>query len=817
MGNMPTVRAHRKPRTQTTFGAMSSNRKRSHPEIDLPPGWRAARSAENRTYFYHVETRESRWTLPPAATGDQIHAAASKCAYVWLLMNSYTYAAGAVVSAWSLRKLETSAHLVCMVTEDVPAWVRAMLGAVFDRIVEVPRIEQVCIALNTPRKQQLYGTWYNHAFTKWNALGLLEYDKVLFLDADTVVVRPIDDVFLLPAPAGTFSSPWHAPWNRDARRPNPFAEFTHGDAVPEHLVRSALEDHGSVLIGNCVLLPTGKQYSAAFRPWLEHAFPRAFGFSTCSSMFDEQAIAAFMLHARRQWTYLDQAYNAIPWKLDTGWLRGREPRLLHYFGEIKPWNVDVHGRGYHEDMETWAEAAQDLLRAEPQMAVFVTVPHPPPAATQPLAQQPLARPSTSGGFVIDEVVDDLQAHDDVDSGVDSSAVSGVVSEVASGVESSVDSGVGLGVGLGVDSGVGSGVVSDVASGIVSGLDSSAVSGAYDAAAAFKRGERRNETRDDSSLIGLRRANNFVKVGLNVAAVSLLKKRAKGRRVALRIFDVACGTGGDVGKFVKSAKDAGLEIDAYLGADISTQSVDECKRRLAGAGFGTAVAIDLSRRDVGEVLPGLPGVRINSFNIASCQFALHYFFRSEAALRQLARSIGRLLDDGGIFVAVLADAAVAIHDGLRDDPLAQEVVVGPVRMRPHPETRLGGAFAKSAKFGLAYDFFLGQHVQGATEYLTDVDVLARVMREEGHLHLILDVGAADMVRAMVQQRSFWAKTAAEMGMDTDGRWDQVMSLYRAVAFVRDTGDGELTDEVYRSRMFMHSILGIDDTDRYSCHS
>lgn len=722
------------------------SRKRSHGEIDLPPGWRAAQSQDDRTYFYNVETRETRWTFPTAATDEQIHEAASRCAYVWLLMNSYSYAAGAIVSAWSLRRQETSATLVCMVTEDVPAWIRPMLGAVFDRVVQVPRIEQACIALNTPRKQQLYGLWFNHAFTKWNALGLEEYEKVLFVDADTVVVRPMDDIFLLPAPAGTFSSPWHAPWNRDARRPNPFADLRHGDAVPDRLVEAALADHGSVVIGNCVLLPTGRHMASSFRTWLQQAFPRAFGYSTCSSMFDEQAITAFMLHGRRQWTYLDQAYNAIPWKLDTGWLRGRSPCLLHYFGENKPWNVGINGKGYHADMSVWAEVAVDLLKAEPQMAVFVTVPRAPPSEA-PEAEPPSTSASGARAFVVDE---------------------------AQG-------------------------------------DECVVAGAYDATAAFKR----NEARDDSATIGLRRSNNFLKVGLNVAAVSLLRKRAKGQRVALRIFDAACGTGGDVGKFLKSAKDAGMPIEAYLAADVSTESVAACKSRLADAGFGelsAAVAIDLSRRDIGEVLADLPQAKINSFNIASCQFAMHYFFRSEAALRQLARSIGRLLDEGGIFVAIFADVAMQMHDALRDDPLVSHVCVGPVRMTPHPDLRqamTSRACMKAVSFGMGYDVSLGQHVQGATEYLTNVDVLARVMREEAHLHLVLDVGAADMADAMVNHRAFWAKTAADMGVDRDGRWNDVMALYRAAVFIRDTGDGEVHDEVHRSRKFMHSILGIDD--------
>ena len=93
-----------------------------------------------------------------------------RCAFVHLVMKGDSYTPGALVSAYSLRLTGTSAQLVCMVTPDVSADARKRLSVVFDKVVEVPYLTAHCLPLRTQKQRDMYNTWVDVAFTKWNAL-----------------------------------------------------------------------------------------------------------------------------------------------------------------------------------------------------------------------------------------------------------------------------------------------------------------------------------------------------------------------------------------------------------------------------------------------------------------------------------------------------------------------------------------------------------------------------------------------------------------------------------------------------------------------
>lgn len=865
----------------------------SRHEESLAEGWisvgdqTSSSSSSRRRYYVNAEKGVSSWERPPPPNEFDVAAATAGCAYVWLLMNGHEYLPGVLVSMWSVRRTQTCAKLVVMVTPDVVEWARELLELVADSVVLVNPIKARCIPLNTPRKEQLYSMWYDMSFTKWRALGLTSYRKVLFLDADVIVTRCVDELFLLPAPAATFSSPWHAPWNAQARRPNPFCDLCHADLVPPELVHDALHGRGSVCIGTTVLLSPPPPFSSGgtaatfrgpkssagggggggggddvFENWLHaECTSHPFGYPGCSSMYDEQAICGFYASRGQAWTYIDQAYNAIPWKLDTGWLRGRTPAVLHYFGSIKPWSKSQskskeQQQPEYSDFENWDVIARELVAEVPHVGCAVIVSDDilnRTYRTPPLLLKPDHGENKGGGVV------DAKSDDD-----DRQGVGGVMFQ-EEGVEELLrqqqqttrvqkEEEEEQGRGREQDVGVGVGVV--------------AVADRYDRTARFKREEVR---RDESDFIDLRKANNFAKIGLNVAAVNLWKLRSRRHRClevpefGLRIFDVACGTGGDVGKFLKSASDSGCRIQSYLAADISPESVHTCAERLRGkVPEAEAVVVDLSRRDIFHVLPSWAA--ISSFHIASCQFALHYFFESEGSLRLLARSLGRLLTEGGIFVCICADGeevsraillqhhrqrrgrgrgqtfstareatggdASSVQGGEEKaekedkDEEAGVVRYGRAEIRPSVHTverilRLDHESLLPAgeegqrgtlehhhradPFGLDYEFSMGSHVLGVREFVVDRWALDRVFLQEAHMHRILDVCLADLISRMRAKgsSSFWENLAQKMQL-----LDDVVEthLYRAYVYVKDTSDGEVEpNEVDRTRRAFVSFL------------
>lgn len=93
------------------------------------------------------------------------------------------------------RSNDTSIPFVIMVTKAVPASQRQQLvseGATVILVEDVPLPFWIRQRLKKPNR-------YKDQFTKLRILQMLEYDRVLYLDADTLLMRPIDGAFHDPA------------------------------------------------------------------------------------------------------------------------------------------------------------------------------------------------------------------------------------------------------------------------------------------------------------------------------------------------------------------------------------------------------------------------------------------------------------------------------------------------------------------------------------------------------------------------------------------------------------------------------------------
>ncbi|KAJ4461776.1 hypothetical protein PAPYR_1917 [Paratrimastix pyriformis] len=326
----------------------------------------------------------------------------SRMAYVTLVMRGDQYIPGAVVLAHSIRLTGTPFDLVCMVTSDVGAEGMLLLRHVYDRhgtpmptflmwcpprglraahagvgvcgrVVLVEPLRYRCKGLRTPKQRQMYESWVGQSFTKWRALELVEYQRVVFLDADKVFLSSCDDIFDLQPPAATFGSPWSAD-TKAAGLYNPYASIGHGQPVPGAMVQEALDRSDSfVCVGTMVLLAPSAPDAAAFRemmaPYREGTEGPAFG-QPNYSMLDEQSLALFYLRRHRAgqcpgWTMIDSRYNTIPWHPEwripaMGAPEPYVPRVFHYFGK-NPWQQE---RGEWADLEAWWALAEGLLRDE---------------------------------------------------------------------------------------------------------------------------------------------------------------------------------------------------------------------------------------------------------------------------------------------------------------------------------------------------------------------------------------------------------------------------------------------------------------------
>lgn len=126
-------------------------------------------------------------------------------AFVTFVMLNDNYLPGALVLAHALRKQDTGADLICLVTEEISPAARAALDSLFDIVVQVTHF-YVPHARRQERQDRPY------FFTRLNSLRLgpdgdlgLGYEKIAVIDADVLPLRHYDHLFELATPAGVLN------------------------------------------------------------------------------------------------------------------------------------------------------------------------------------------------------------------------------------------------------------------------------------------------------------------------------------------------------------------------------------------------------------------------------------------------------------------------------------------------------------------------------------------------------------------------------------------------------------------------------------
>lgn len=107
------------------------------------------------------------------------------------LATNDVYALGAMVLGVTLRKTGTTRKLVIMVTPEVSAEMRHILSTVYDIIFDVWTIDSRDFVNLTLLGRADLGV----TFTKIHCWRLVQFSKCVFMDADTIVLSNIDDLF----------------------------------------------------------------------------------------------------------------------------------------------------------------------------------------------------------------------------------------------------------------------------------------------------------------------------------------------------------------------------------------------------------------------------------------------------------------------------------------------------------------------------------------------------------------------------------------------------------------------------------------------
>tara|TARA_B110000977_G_scaffold195878_2_gene275151 strand:- start:139 stop:1242 length:1104 start_codon:yes stop_codon:yes gene_type:complete len=213
-----------------------------------------------------------------------------------------------------------------------------------------------------------------------------------------------------------------------------------------------------------------------------------------------------------------------------------------------------------------------------------------------------------------------------------------------------------------------------------------------------RDQQSNAQRQLSPIYHLRCLNNWVKSSLISTYVHAND----------RVLDFACGKGGDLTKYRKA------QVGSYVGVDIALESVrrDATERYNGGDYNFPAKFIAGDCFEVDLVKDG--GLGVKSFDVISCQFAIHYSWSTEERARQSFRNVAKLLRPGGHFIGTTVDANVLVRKLRETDGLAFGNDVVEVKFNDRLKNKL---FPSSlGPFGHRYQFTLKDAVTECDEWM-----------------------------------------------------------------------------------------------------
>lgn len=157
-------------------------------------------------------------------------------------------------------------------------------------------------------------------------------------------------------------------------------------------------------------------------------------------------------------------------------------------------------------------------------------------------------------------------------------------------------------------------------------------------------------RQSSSIYKLRIFHNWVKRELISQTCNYLRENYD---VDIALLDLSCGRGGDLMKYYNN------NILDVVGFDIDENSIIEAKKRyheminqLKRKNVKNLPKYEFNVIDLSQPsnLPKIKNILNNKkFDIVSCQFAIHYFFKNKESLENLIKIVHYYLNKNGFFI------------------------------------------------------------------------------------------------------------------------------------------------------------------------
>ncbi|XP_027303112.1 glycogenin-2 isoform X4 [Anas platyrhynchos] len=207
------------------------------------------------------------------------------------------YCQGALVLGQSLRNHSTSRKLAVLITPGVSSGMRSVLRSVFDEVIEVDALDSA----DSVRLALLQRPELGITFTKLHCWTLTHYSKCVFMDADTLVLCNVDELFDREEFSAAPDSGWPDCFNSGV--------FVFRPSLKTYnLLLQFAAEHGSFDGGDQGLL------NSFFSNWATADIGKHLPF-------------IYNLSSSAVYTYVP-AFNHF----------GRDAKVVHFLGATKPWN-----------------------------------------------------------------------------------------------------------------------------------------------------------------------------------------------------------------------------------------------------------------------------------------------------------------------------------------------------------------------------------------------------------------------------------------------------------------------------------------------
>ncbi|ABF47435.1 P13 [Clanis bilineata nucleopolyhedrovirus] len=263
-------------------------------------------------------------------------------AYVTLVMLGDEYVEGAIVLSKSIAATGSTHDRVCMVTKDVSTAARRRLQNNFNVVIEVEYAYYQCPPMLTKRQNEMYGKWIDYAFTKWHCLTLSAYKKIVYLDADHLVVKNIDHLFQLPAPAMCFTDENYGYYDK----------LLFGQTLTPRTLSLFMKHNKILCKGGTVVFSPNAVLHSTIMSLINSNNKYLVQHSRYHNGFDEQVLMQALIQLNISVTQLSVLYvwNAGSYHRLS---KNIEPFIINYYGDNKPWTFNDDSRVNYMDIFLW--------------------------------------------------------------------------------------------------------------------------------------------------------------------------------------------------------------------------------------------------------------------------------------------------------------------------------------------------------------------------------------------------------------------------------------------------------------------------------